>query len=94
MSFGNEEIRCIHTPGHTPGSISIVLDRGGYRILFGQDIHGPFNKQFGSDIGQWKKSMAKLLALEADILCEGHFGIFRPKEYVRAYIRRYLKLYA
>jgi glyoxylase-like metal-dependent hydrolase (beta-lactamase superfamily II) len=94
LTFGNEKIRCIHTPGHTPGSISIVLYRGEERILFGQDIHGPFNKQFGSDIGQWKKSMAKLLVLEADILCEGHFGIFRPKDHVRAYIRRYLKLYA
>jgi hypothetical protein len=34
--------------------------------------------------------MEKLLALEADILCEGHFGIFQPKARVAAYIRGYL----
>jgi hypothetical protein len=35
--------------------------------------------------------MEKLLALDADILCEGHFGIFQPKEHVIRYIKRYLK---
>jgi glyoxylase-like metal-dependent hydrolase (beta-lactamase superfamily II) len=83
----------LHTPGHTPGSISIYIDRLGKRVLFGQDIHGPFNKSFGSDINQWKHSMAKLIALEADILCEGHFGIFNGKDRVRRYIERYLEEY-
>ena len=93
LKFGNEELHCLHTPGHTPGSIAVYLDRAGKRILFGQDIHGPFNKAFGSDIEAWKKSMQTLLALEADILCEGHFGIFQPKNKARAYIERYLEEY-
>ena len=53
---------------------------------FGQDIHGPFNPSWGSNIGQWKKSMQKLLELKADILCEGHFGIYRPASRVQGYI--------
>jgi hypothetical protein len=69
----------------------VYLDRGGKRILFGQDIHGPFLDIFRSDMSLWKKSMEKLLALDADILCEGHFGIFQPKEHVIRYIKRYLK---
>ena len=93
LKFGGEELHCLHTPGHTPGSISVYLERGGQRILFGQDIHGPFHKAFGSDITAWKKSMQALLALEADILCEGHFGIFQPKNKVRDYIERYLEEY-
>jgi glyoxylase-like metal-dependent hydrolase (beta-lactamase superfamily II) len=93
LKFGEEELHCLHTPGHTPGSISVYLDRAGERVLFGQDIHGPFNKAFGSDITAWKKSMQTLLALEADILCEGHFGIFQPKNKVRDYIERYLEEY-
>ena len=93
LAFGNEELHCLHTPGHTPGSMSIYVDRGGKRVLFGQDIHGPFLDIFGSDINRWKQSMAKLLALDADILCEGHFGIFQPKEHVRKYIERYLRNY-
>jgi glyoxylase-like metal-dependent hydrolase (beta-lactamase superfamily II) len=93
VKFGTEELHCLHTPGHTTGSISIYLDRDGKRVLFGQDIHGPFHKSFGSDIEAWKKSMQTLLALNADILCEGHFGIFQPKEKVRDYIERYLEEY-
>jgi glyoxylase-like metal-dependent hydrolase (beta-lactamase superfamily II) len=94
LLFGKEELYCLHTPGHTPGSLAIYLDRGGVRVLFGQDIHGPFSKQFGSDISQWRRSMEKLLALDADVLCEGHFGIFSSKDRVREYIGRYLRQYA
>ena len=47
-SFGDSTLRWLHTPGHTPGSISPYLDIGGKRVLFGQDIHGPFSEKFGS----------------------------------------------
>ncbi len=93
LKFGHEDLHCLHTPGHTPGSISVYLDRAGKRILFGQDIHGPFHQAFGSDIKAWKKSMHALLALQADILCEGHFGIYQPKNKVREYIERYVEEY-
>jgi glyoxylase-like metal-dependent hydrolase (beta-lactamase superfamily II) len=93
LLFGAEELHMLHTPGHTPGSMSIYLDRAGKRVLFGQDIHGPFLPSFKSDVGRWHKSMEKLLALEADILCEGHFGIFQPKEQVRKYIQGYIRQY-
>lgn len=93
LKFGEEGLQCLHTPGHTPGSLSVYLDRAGQRVLFGQDIHGPFNKAFGSDIDAWKKSMQSLLAIEADILCEGHFGIYQPKNKVRDYIEHYLEEY-
>lgn len=93
LKFGRQEFNCLHTPGHTPGSIVVYLDRADKRILFGQDIHGPFHAAFDSDIEAWKKSMQCLLALNADILCEGHFGIFQPKEKVRGYIERYLEEY-
>ena len=93
LRFAEQELHCLHTPGHTPGSISVYLDRGGKRILFGQDIHGPFMSSFGSNIEHWKQSMHKLLALQADILCEGHFGIFRPRKKVEQYIQGYLRQY-
>jgi glyoxylase-like metal-dependent hydrolase (beta-lactamase superfamily II) len=93
LKFGSEELHCLHTPGHTPGSIALYLNREGRRVLFGQDIHGPFHAAFGSDITAWRKSMQILLDLDADILCEGHFGIFQPKEKVKKYIERYLEEY-
>ncbi|HNR50667.1 MAG TPA: MBL fold metallo-hydrolase [Deltaproteobacteria bacterium] len=94
LSAGGDEIHCIHTPGHTPGSMSVYLDRAGKRVLFGQDIHGPFSDDFHSDIQAWRQSMEKLLDLDADILCEGHFGIFSGRERVRKYINGYLDQYA
>jgi glyoxylase-like metal-dependent hydrolase (beta-lactamase superfamily II) len=93
LRFGDQELAFLHTPGHTPGSLSVYLDRGGTRILFGQDIHGPFSEEFRSDLADWRRSMEKLLALEADILCEGHFGVFQPKERVAAYIEHYMRQY-
>jgi hypothetical protein len=37
--------------------------------------------------------MKKLLGLNADILCEGHYGIYQPKEEVKSYIEEYLAKY-
>ncbi|HOE16659.1 MAG TPA: MBL fold metallo-hydrolase [Syntrophorhabdaceae bacterium] len=93
LKFPKGDIVCLHTPGHTPGSISIYTDTGEGRVLFGQDIHGPFFAEFGADISRWQNSMEKLLALRADILCEGHFGVYRPNEKVTEYIERYLEEY-
>lgn len=93
LRFGSQELFCLHTPGHTPGSISLYLEQDGKRILFGQDIHGPFLAEFGANMSHWQKSMERLIALNADILCEGHFGIFRPAHKVRQYIERYIDEY-
>ncbi len=86
IQVGEERIVCLHTPGHTPGSISIYLDREGKRILFGQDLHGPLLEEFGSSLEDYDRSTKKLLDLDADILCEGHFGIYKTKKAVRDYI--------
>lgn len=93
ISLGNLNLICLHTPGHTPGGISVYVDSPEGRVLFGQDIHGPFNQEWGSDLKKWRLSMAKLIALQADILCEGHFGIYRPAVKVRQYIEDYLERY-
>ncbi len=93
LSFGAQSIACLHTPGHTPGSLSLYMDMNNQRVLFGQDIHGPFHPDFGSDLAAWRSSMQKLLALKADVLCEGNFGVYKPKERVSAYIQHYIETY-
>jgi glyoxylase-like metal-dependent hydrolase (beta-lactamase superfamily II) len=93
LNIGDQKIFCIHTPGHTPGSICIYLDKDGKRILFGQDLHGPILKEFGSNLEDYGRSTKKLLDLDADILCEGHFGIYKTKKDVRNYILSYRKQY-
>jgi glyoxylase-like metal-dependent hydrolase (beta-lactamase superfamily II) len=90
VEVGDLTLEALFTPGHSPGSMSVYLDIADLRVLFGQDIHGPFHPDFGSDIGEWRSSMEKLLALDADILCEGHFGIYSPAGAVRSYIEGYL----
>ena len=90
LSFPDGELHLLHTPGHTPGSMVAWLDTTDGRVLFGQDIHGPFHPAFGSDLAAWRDSMQALLDLEADILCEGHFGIYRGRDPVAAFIREHL----
>lgn len=90
LEFSGGRIELIHTPGHTPGSMAALFECEGEKILFGQDVHGPFNADFKSDIAAWRQSMKKLLDLEADVLCEGHFGIYRPADAVRKFINGHL----
>ncbi len=91
LQLGYYEFLCVHTPGHTPGSISVLIEIDNARILFGQDIHGPFYESFGSDLEDYQKSMQKLLDLKADILCEGHFGVIKPASEVERYIKNYME---
>ncbi len=85
-------LKILHIPGHTSGSLAIYLDIDGKRVLFGQDIHGPYETVFGGDIRQAIISLKKLLQLNADILCEGHYGICQPATEVSQYIKDYLNL--
>lgn len=93
IKIGTENVICLHTPGHTPGSISVFLDRDGNRILFAQDLHGPLIEEFESNLENWDHSTQKLLELHADILCEGHFGIYKSKKEVKEYILSYRRHY-
>ena len=61
----------------------------GKRVLFGQDVHGPYFLP-GSNIADARVSLLKLIDIEADILCEGHFGVYQPASEVRLYIEGYL----
>ena len=93
LAIGEQKVICLHTPGHTPGSICIYVDKNDKRVLFAQDLHGPILPEFGSNLDDWDRSTKKLLDLDADILCEGHFGIYRTKKEVRNYILSYRRQY-
>ncbi|HHW61994.1 MAG TPA: MBL fold metallo-hydrolase [Syntrophomonadaceae bacterium] len=93
LSLGDVELYLLHTPGHTPGGISILSTIKGKRVLFGQDIHGPFHPDWGSDKKVWHRSMLELLDFEADILCEGHAGVIKPAHEVRSFIQGFINQY-
>lgn len=89
-----EELYYLHTPGHTAGSISPFADINHTRVLFGQDLGAPLLTEFDCDPVAWHHSMEHLLALKADVLCDGHSGIYSPAGRVEAYIRRFVRLYS
>jgi len=91
IMLGQSELVCLHTPGHTPGSMVVYLDRDGRRYLFGQDIHGPFHPSFGSDLQAWRRSMQTLIDLKADVLAEGHYGVFYGADKVADFIKTFLE---
>jgi glyoxylase-like metal-dependent hydrolase (beta-lactamase superfamily II) len=94
LPIPGEEIRFLHTPGHTPGSISPFLDHEGSRILFGQDLAAPLLPEFDCDPAAWQRSMERLLELKADVLCDGHSGVYQPASKVAAYIRHFVRAYS
>lgn len=90
IPIGDIKFHCLHIPGHTIGSMAIYCDVNGIRVLFGQDVHGPILPEFGSDPRKYEDSLRKMLALQADILCEGHHGIMQGKQEVQAFIEGFL----
>jgi glyoxylase-like metal-dependent hydrolase (beta-lactamase superfamily II) len=90
IDLGGREIKAMHAPGHSPGSVVYTTESEGLKILFGQDVHGPLNPSLLSDREDYVKSLNLLLSMEADVLCEGHFGVFRGKKEVADFIRSFL----
>jgi len=91
---GDLRLNAIHIPGHTPGSIALYMDVGGKRILFGQDVHGPYVAHWGAVMDKVGSSLKRMKELNADILCEGHFGIFSPQKAVAGYMDQFLSRFA
>ena len=80
VRVGDIDFSIIHTPGHTPGGISIVIKEGDYTSLFPGDtvsaqgrlgfINGP-----GFELQAWKESIKKMISLKPDRIYPGH-GVF------------------
>jgi glyoxylase-like metal-dependent hydrolase (beta-lactamase superfamily II) len=70
---GDVTVRCIHTPGHTPGSSCFVVEDGPTRILIaGDTLFGGYHSRIGSDIDAWGDSLARLAETQFDWLSVGH----------------------
>jgi glyoxylase-like metal-dependent hydrolase (beta-lactamase superfamily II) len=90
IALGDRIIQALHTPGHSPGSLVYVTESAGQKILFAQDAHGPIHPDLRSDWSDYQRSLRLLFSLEADLLCEGHFGVYRGKAEVAELISRFL----
>jgi glyoxylase-like metal-dependent hydrolase (beta-lactamase superfamily II) len=90
LAIGDRPLEAVHVPGHSPGSVVYFLESDRRRILFGQDVHGPLHPSLRSDPVAYGESLQRMIELEADILCEGHYGIIEGVDRVRAFIRRFI----
>ena len=90
FKIGSIDIKAFHWPGHSPGSIILLMERCGKKIVFGQDVHGPLHPSLLSSRDDYLVSLNMLMALEADILCEGHYGVIKGKEDVRRFIAQFV----
>jgi glyoxylase-like metal-dependent hydrolase (beta-lactamase superfamily II) len=86
LSIGTGTVTAIHCPGHSPGSVVYTTEIDGELVLFGQDLSGPLHSEFLSDEEQYLASLERLEGLRADILLEGHFGVFETKREVQEFI--------
>jgi glyoxylase-like metal-dependent hydrolase (beta-lactamase superfamily II) len=91
IAIGSGTVTAIHCPGHSPGSLVYTTRIDDQLVLFGQDVHGPIHPALLSDEKQYQASLAKLINLKADILLEGHFGVFETKQEVREFIESFMK---
>jgi len=90
LHVGARPIEAIHIPGHSPGSVAYLVESNGQRILFAQDVHGPLHPDLKSNAKDYQASLRLLLETNADVLCEGHYGIFTGKAEVADFIERFI----
>jgi glyoxylase-like metal-dependent hydrolase (beta-lactamase superfamily II) len=93
FTFGDVRLVALHTPGHTADHYCLwEPDR---RILFSFDYDlTPFGPWYGhreSDIGQFKRSIARLMELDIAILVSGHRGVITGG--VREGLARFLAVF-
>ena len=77
IDLGAARLEIVHTPGHTPGSVCVVVRTKALRVLLAGDaLWGGFSTTIGSDAAAWDASLGRMAALELDALSFGH-GIDR-----------------
>jgi glyoxylase-like metal-dependent hydrolase (beta-lactamase superfamily II) len=90
FSLGSGTLTSFHIPGHSPGSVVYLVESEGKKILFGQDVHGPLDESLQSNRKDYIRSLEFLLSMDIDILCEGHFGIFKGHRTIQSFICSFL----
>ena len=87
---GEGKLTAYHCPGHSPGSVVYFTQIDSNRVLFGQDVHGPLETSFLSNREKYIRSLKFMKGLNADVLCEGHFGVYQGNDRVSRFIQSYL----
>ena len=90
ISLGDRVVTAIHTPGHSPGSVVYLTQSQDQTIVLAQDVHGPLHPSLLSNAADYQASLRQLLRLNADVLCEGHYGVYHGRDSVDKFIRSFV----
>ncbi len=72
--------KAIHTPGHTPSSISVILDSGGVIIGGGSSIGCTHQlPMFARDFPRAKESLRWVASFEPTKIYSAHGGFLEPE---------------
>lgn len=91
IRLGERIVRAVHIPGHSPGSVAYVTASADMKIIFAQDVHGPLHPALLSNAADYQASLQRLIDLDADILCEGHYGIYKGKQEIVRFVRSFMR---
>jgi glyoxylase-like metal-dependent hydrolase (beta-lactamase superfamily II) len=90
FELGNGKVFAYHCPGHSPGSLVYLVKLENQKILFGQDVHGPLDPSLLSNREDYIRSLKFMMGLKTDILCEGHFGVYKGNDNINRFIQSFL----
>jgi glyoxylase-like metal-dependent hydrolase (beta-lactamase superfamily II) len=97
LDCGGRKLSVIHTPGHTPGSISLLDSESG-AVFCGDHVtsitasHGLVEMRSGpnSDLGQYLSSLRKLLDLSPSLIHAGHGDVIdAPRRFLEDILSQY-----
>jgi glyoxylase-like metal-dependent hydrolase (beta-lactamase superfamily II) len=94
LDLGNRALQVLHTPGHSPGGISLY--EAATETLFSGDIiyDGPLIEDaYHSNLDDYARSLRRLRELPIRTVHGGHFGSFSG-EYLRTMIDEWQRLHA
>jgi glyoxylase-like metal-dependent hydrolase (beta-lactamase superfamily II) len=73
LRIGEYELQVFHTPGHSPGSVSLWTEINGMKLLIaGDTFWGGYHPRIASDMEAWTASLDRLLELDFDVMTIGH----------------------
>lgn len=90
IDLGDRQFTVLHTPGHSPGHVSLFEERTG--TLIAQDViyDGPLVTDCeGADIEVYRRSMKRLRELTPRVIHGGHFasfGLVRYRQLIDAFL--------
>ena len=59
--------------------------------MFAQDVHGPLHPSLLSNANDSQASLQRLIDLDADVLCEGHYGIYKGRQDIVRFVRSFMR---